>query len=196
MPPPPKAAPRGKRPERKLASASASSKTKARTPSSADAVIELGDGDEADREAIRLSFLIHDVSRMRRAAYDQFMKPLAITRAQWWVLAHLSRHDGMMQTQLADVLEVGKASLGDVVTALESGGWIERRSDSSDRRARRVFLSRSAQSLLKRMTTMENRFNQQILAGLSLRERRALVASLLKIKQSLSVFDQAAPQGD
>src|ERR1700745_1841291 len=49
-------------------------------------------------EGIRLSFLIHDVSRMRRSAYDQFMKPLGVTRAQWWVLAYLSRHDGMMQT--------------------------------------------------------------------------------------------------
>ena len=54
---------------------------------------------DASRDGIRLGFLIHDVSRMRRSAYDQFMKPLGITRAQWWVLAHLSRHDGMMQTQ-------------------------------------------------------------------------------------------------
>jgi hypothetical protein len=59
---------------------------------------------DAARMGIRLAFLIHDVSRMRRSAYDQFMKPLGITRAQWWVLAHLTRHDGMMQTQLADLL--------------------------------------------------------------------------------------------
>lgn len=138
------------------------------------------------REGIRLGFLIHDVSRMRRSAYDQFMKPLGVTRAQWWVLAYLSRHDGMMQTQLADVLEVGKASLGDVIESLERSGWVERRPDPTDKRAKRVYLAKPAQGLIKRMTTMENEFNGQILSELSTTERAELGRSLQKIKQALS----------
>lgn len=144
------------------------------------------DTGDAAREGIRLGFLIHDVSRMRRSAYDQFMKPLGITRAQWWVLAHLSRHDGMMQTQLADVLEVGKASLGDVIEGLEGGGWVERRPDPSDKRAKRVYLTRPAQGLIKRMTLMEHDFNSQILRDLSAVERNELIRSLLKIKHAMA----------
>lgn len=138
------------------------------------------------REGIRLGFLIHDVSRMRRSAYDQFMKPLGITRAQWWVLAHLSRHDGMMQTQLADVLEVGKASLGDVIESLEGGGWVQRRPDPADKRAKRVYLTKPAQTLIKRMTVMENEFNGQILSDLSNEEMTDLVRVLIKIKHAIS----------
>jgi len=141
---------------------------------------------ETAREGIRLGFLIHDVSRMRRSAYDQFMKPLGITRAQWWVLAHLSRHDGMMQTQLADVLEVGKASLGDVIESLESGGWVQRRPDPADKRAKRVYLTKPAQTLIKRMTVMENEFNGQILSDLSNEEMTDLVRVLVKIKHAIS----------
>lgn len=141
---------------------------------------------DASRESIRLGFLIHDVSRMRRSAYDQFMKPLGITRAQWWVLAHLSRHDGMMQTQLADVLEVGKASLGDVIEGLESSGWVERRPDPSDKRAKRVYLTKPAQGLIKRMTVMENEFNGQILRDLTPTQRNELIRSLLKIKLAIA----------
>jgi DNA-binding MarR family transcriptional regulator len=141
---------------------------------------------DVSREGIRLSFLIHDVSRMRRAAYDQFMKPLGVTRAQWWVLAYLSRHDGMMQTQLADILEVGKASLGDVIESLERNGWVERRPDPSDKRAKRVYLTKPAQVLIKRMTVMEDDFNSQILAELGAAERAELQRSLQKIKQALS----------
>lgn len=144
------------------------------------------DTGDAAREGIRLGFLIHDVSRMRRSAYDQFMRPLGITRAQWWVLAHLSRHDGMMQTQLADVLEVGKASLGDVIEGLESGGWVERRPDPSDKRAKRVYLTRPAQGLIKRMTLMEHDFNSQILRDLNSSERNELIRSLLKIKHAMA----------
>ena len=141
---------------------------------------------DVSREGIRLGFLIHDVSRMRRSAYDQFMKPLGITRAQWWVLAHLSRHDGMMQTQLADVLEVGKASLGDVIESLEAGGWVQRRPDPADKRAKRVYLTKPAQTLIKRMTVMENDFNSQILSELSDDEMSELVRSLVKIKHAIS----------
>ncbi|MGQ3055655.1 MAG: MarR family winged helix-turn-helix transcriptional regulator [Nevskia sp.] len=142
--------------------------------------------DDHARDGIRLSFLIHDVSRMRRSAYDHYMKPLGITRAQWWVLAHLSRHDGMMQTQLADVLEVGKASLGDVIESLESGGWVSRRPDPTDKRAKRVYLSKSAQGLIKRMTQLEVEFNERVLADLSPDEQTTLFKLLLKVKQSIS----------
>ena len=138
------------------------------------------------RDGIRLSFLIHDVSRMRRSAYDHYMKPLGITRAQWWVLAHLSRHDGMMQTQLADVLEVGKASLGDVIESLESGGWVSRRPDPTDKRAKRVYLSKSSQGLIKRMTQLEVEFNEKVLADLPPEEQATLFKLLIKVKQAIS----------
>jgi len=142
--------------------------------------------DDHARDGIRLSFLIHDVSRMRRSAYDHYMKPLGITRAQWWVLAHLSRHDGMMQTQLADVLEVGKASLGDVIESLEGGGWVSRRPDPTDKRAKRVYLSKSAQGLIKRMTQLEVEFNERVLADLPPDEQATLFKLLTKVKQSIS----------
>ena len=109
-----------------------------------------------------------------------------VTRAQWWVLAYLSRHDGMMQTQLADVLEVGKASLGDVIESLERSGWVERRPDPTDKRAKRVYLAKAAQGLIKRMTAMENEFNSQILVELSGTERAELSRSLQKIKLALA----------
>ncbi len=138
------------------------------------------------RADIRLSFLIHDVSRMRRAAYEQVMRPHGITRAQWWILAHLSRHDGMMQTQLADILEVGKASLGDVITNLVCAGLIERRLDPSDKRARRIFLTRKAQSLISEMAAIEVRFNTRVFGALSTSERSRLYKSLLAVKHAIS----------
>jgi DNA-binding MarR family transcriptional regulator len=155
------------------------------------------DGDELARQGRRLGFLIHDVSRMRRAAYDQLMKPLNVTRARWWVLAYLSRNDGMMQSQLADVLDVGKASLGTVLEQLELGGWVERRSDPTDKRARRVYLSKTAQPFIKRMTQEDDDFNDRILADLNLEDRMRLIDLLSRIKQSLSKMgSQSAPSGN
>lgn len=145
-----------------------------------------------ERESIRLSFLMHDVSRLRRSAYDQYMKPLGVTRAQWWVLAHLTRNDGMMQTQLADVLEVGKASLGDVIETLEAGGWVTRHPDPADRRAKRVYLAKPAQSLIQRMTALEVEFNARIFGDLDGAERKALYESLHKIKRAIADLGPAS----
>lgn len=141
---------------------------------------------DAERQAIRLGFLIHDVSRMRRTAYDQLMKPLGVTRAQWWVLAHLSRNDGMVQTQLASALDVGKASLGTLIERLEAGGLIERREDPIDKRAKRVYMARAGQQLLKRIMREESRLNELILKGLPAAEREAMIRQLTHIKHALS----------
>jgi len=141
-----------------------------------------------NRRDTKLGFLIHDVSRMRRKAFDQFMKPLDITRAQWWVLAHLSRQDGMMQTQLADILEVGKASLGTVIERLEMHNLIERRPDPIDRRAKRIYITRTGHNVLEKMASLELSFNEQLLQGLTPSERDKLVALLSTLKRSLSAM--------
>jgi MarR family transcriptional regulator, transcriptional regulator for hemolysin len=138
------------------------------------------------RQAFRLGFLIHDVSRMRRTAFDQLMRPLGVTRAQWWVLAHLSRHDGMMQTQLADALDVGKASLGTFLERLEESGLIERRDDPVDKRAKRVYMARAGRQVLKQMMQQEVRFNERILRDLSAQDRELMIRTLSHIKRALS----------
>jgi hypothetical protein len=73
---------------------------------------------------LRLGFLIHDVSRLRRSAFDRCLKPLNVTRSQWWVLACLSREDGMTQSQLAEELDLGKVAVGGLIDRLEKAGLL------------------------------------------------------------------------
>jgi DNA-binding MarR family transcriptional regulator len=92
--------------------------------------------------SLRFGFLIHDVSRLRRVVVDRALKPLGITRSQWWVLAFLSRRDGMTQTALAADLDLTKVAVGGLLDRMEAAGFIERRADHQDGRARRVYLTR------------------------------------------------------
>jgi DNA-binding MarR family transcriptional regulator len=146
----------------------------------------------AHRRDVKLGYLIHDVSRLRRTVFDQIMRPHGITRAQWWVLAHLSRHDGMVQTQLADLLDVGKASLGTLLDRLEATGYMERRPDPTDRRAKRVFLTRASMRLLETMDAAETAFNQRILRDLTDDNRIELIRMLSLIKESLAPMASGA----
>ncbi len=97
---------------------------------------------------LRFGFLIHDVSRLRRVAVDRALKPLGITRAQWWVLAFLSRRDGMTQTALATDLDLTKVAVGGLLDRMEAAGFVDRRPDRNDGRARRVYLTRAGAQMV------------------------------------------------
>jgi DNA-binding MarR family transcriptional regulator len=137
---------------------------------------------------MRLAFLIHDVSRMRRSAYDQLIKPRGFTRAQWWILAHLSHHDGVMQTELAKSMDVGKASVGTLLERLEASGLIERRPDALDGRAKRVYMLRAGHQIVKQLAIEEAKFNERIFRCLSPQEQGELLRMLSLVKSELALF--------
>ena len=141
--------------------------------------------DDLDNWDQRLGFLMHDVSRLRRSVFNEFMKPLGVTRSQWWVLAHLSRHDGMIQTDLANVLELGKAPLGGLLDRLEAAGMVERRSDPIDRRAKRIHLSDKGLQLIAHMSRQSHAMSERMLDGLDPDSRVALADMLMKVKLNL-----------
>lgn len=151
---------------------------------------------ERSNRDLRLGFLMHDVSRLRRRAFDEWMKPLGVTRAQWWVIANLSRHDGMMQTELAAILDVGKASLGTVVDRLEHAGFIERRPHPVDRRAKSIFMTQKARELMSKMQEAERDYNEMVLHDLGEGDRNQLLDLLGRVKSSLARMATAANESD
>jgi len=133
----------------------------------------------------RLGFLMHDVSRLRRVVFDDFMKPLNVTRSQWWVLAYLSRNDGMIQSDLAGVLELGKAALGGLVDRLEAAEFIVRRLDAADRRVKRIHLTTKGAQTVKKMRQLSHEMSERILSGLGVEERYQLSDMLSQVKLNL-----------
>jgi len=120
----------------------------------------------------RLGFLVHDVSRLRRTVIDNALKPLGVTRSQWWVLANLSRHDGepTVQTDLARVLDVGKVALGGLLDRLEANGYVSRRTAPSDRRAKLVEMTPAGRSLLGLMQARATVLNEEMMRGMTAAE--------------------------
>ena len=57
-------------------------------------------------------FILHDVARLLRTTFDRRVRELGLTRSQWWVLNHLFRNNGVTQSELAEILEVEKPTLG------------------------------------------------------------------------------------
>jgi MarR family transcriptional regulator, transcriptional regulator for hemolysin len=142
-------------------------------------------------ERIRIGFLIHDVSRLRRTAFDQRMKPLGITRSQWWVLTGVSRHgeEGITQTELANVLDLGKVSLGGLIDRLEERGFVDRRSDERDRRINRIHLTAKGSTTLAKMQKIGMEMNAKVMSGISLLQQHKLAQMLHSMKANLIAMD-------
>jgi DNA-binding MarR family transcriptional regulator len=139
----------------------------------------------------RLGFLIHDVSRLRRTVIDKALKPLGITRSQWWVLSNLARNTSheMVQTELANVLDIGKVALGGLLDRLEASGYIERKADPSDRRAKRVAMTRKGEEILEQMQEQGADLNRETLRDISEAEVRLAEDIMHRMKKRLIEMD-------
>ena len=135
-----------------------------------------------------LGFVLHDVARVLRKRFEQRAREaqLGLTRAQWSVLAHLARQEGINQAALAQILEIEPITLVRLLDRLQAAGLVERRPDPSDRRARVLFLTPAARPLLERIWTLAAVVREEAMAGLSEPERDRLIELLLKIKSNLS----------
>lgn len=134
---------------------------------------------------LRFGFLIHDVSRLRRVVVDRALKPLGVTRSQWWVLAFLSRRDGMTQTALAADLDLTKVAIGGLLDRMEAAGFVERRADQRDGRIRRVYLTSAGTRLVDKIRDHVERVEREILADASDEQLQAAAQTLIVIKRTL-----------
>lgn len=143
----------------------------------------------------KFGFLIHDVSRMRRTFFDQTLKPLGITRAQWWALGNISRHadEGMIQTKLALILETGKVSVGGLIDRLEEAGLLYRQVEKTDRRVKRIFITDKGFELIDQMGQVSLDIDHSLFEGITDEELSAAADVLARTKANLRAAISHSP---
>ena len=142
----------------------------------------------------QLGFLISDVARLMRTVFDRRVRRLGLTRAQWLMLTRLHRRPGASQSELAEMLEIEKASAGRLVDRMEKKGWVVRRPDMADRRINRIHLTPEAEQVQDAMWAVAEATVDDALAQLSGPERRQLAELMALVKgRLLSMTEADAP---
>lgn len=77
-------------------------------------------------------------------------KRLRVGEEELSVLLYLAHHGAVPQGRLADVTGLSRSGAGAMVQRLEDQGYVERRTDSADRRLRVVELSIAGRSVIER----------------------------------------------
>ena len=139
-----------------------------------------------------VGFLAADISRLMRTEFDRQVGALGVTRAQWMVLARLTRRPGCSQTELAEMMEVERATAGRLLDRLEENGLVRREPDPIDRRIRRVFPTKDAAAAQAKIRAVADTIVADATIDLSEDQRETLMDLMTMVRGRLSEVVQSS----
>lgn len=137
-----------------------------------------------------LSFLIKDVSRLAAKNFERHASAvnLELTLPQCKVLIYLQRNQGISQVRLAGLTETDPMTLVRILDRMEGDGWLERKPDPADRRARRLHLKPAAFPVVKQIWAIADRARAEAFAGVRPADRERLLDLLQQIHGNLAAL--------
>ena len=133
-----------------------------------------------------LGFVVHDVARLLSWHFDRRAQEHGLTRSQWQVLAHLWRDDGLQQKALAEQMDITAITLTGLLDRLERDGWVTRKEEPQDRRAKRVYLTPKVEPVMANIRKLAREVRQHATQGLNKAEQQQLLDLLVRVRSNLA----------
>lgn len=133
----------------------------------------------------RLLYRMADNSHQLRLLFNERVRGLGLTAAQARLLLSLQRNPGKNQAFYAERLEIEPITLTRIADRMEESGWIERRADPSDRRARILHLTAKSRGIVTQLQAIIDGISEDTLRGLTPMERETLSGLLERIETNL-----------
>ncbi|MET3601259.1 MarR family winged helix-turn-helix transcriptional regulator [Martelella mangrovi] len=102
-------------------------------------------------------------SRKMRTYYNARVARYGLTFARARVILLLSKNETMNQSELACELELEKPTVVRLLDRMEAHGFIERRADPNDRRAKLIALSAHGTDMARELDIMRAEFYEAVL---------------------------------
>jgi MarR family transcriptional regulator for hemolysin len=104
--------------------------------------------------------------RRWRAVMDSEVSRYGLTSATCRPLFYLGRlGDGVRPKDLADILEIERPSLAQLLDRLEEAGLVLRREDPNDRRGKTLHLTQEGRALFERTKDLADRMAERLFEG-------------------------------
>lgn len=116
---------------------------------------------------VQLTRLLLDISQLLRSVFGNRIADLPLSEPQWRVIGFIGRSEGLSQAELAHLLAISRAPLGEHIDRLESTGLVIRRPDIHDRRRKRIYLTEAGRSLHRQLVERFHKLEQQLQAGMT-----------------------------
>ena len=109
-----------------------------------------------------------------------------LTPEQWAVLFRLQEQEGINQIQLSEKTFKDRHNITRILKQLDKRGYIEKRSDESDKRAHRIYLSPSGSSLYKNVKPLVLQHRKRICMGFTAKDQRGIRKYLEQVIHNLN----------
>lgn len=133
-------------------------------------------------------FLLTDASRLYVRRFEQRVVSLGLTLPQCKTLAHLAQREGISQAQLSESADIEPMALVRILDRMEADGWLERRDDPDDRRARRLYLKAKARPLLDDIWRLSDATRGEAFEGIPRQQAELLIALMVQIRSNLAAL--------
>jgi MarR family transcriptional regulator for hemolysin len=137
-------------------------------------------------------YLLMDLGRLYTRRFEERAQALQLTLLQCKTLGQLSRNEGISQARLAELAESDPMSMVRILDYMEAEGWVERRADPNDRRARRLYIKDKARAILDEIWRLADETRMEFLGDLSAQECDHLIDMLERIHSTARAL--APPQ--
>jgi DNA-binding MarR family transcriptional regulator len=129
-------------------------------------------------------FLLKDLGRLYTKRFEELAQVLQLTLPQCKTLGYLARYEGASQVRLAELAEIDPMTMVRILDYMEAEGWVERRADPNDRRARCLYLKDKAKAILDKIWQLADETRMEFLGDLSHEESRSLIEMLARVHAS------------
>ncbi|MEW6227837.1 MAG: MarR family transcriptional regulator [Bacillota bacterium] len=140
---------------------------------------------DADVDALKLRELLRRLVRGIGLLDREDAACCGITLSQCHALGEVATQEGLTPGELAVRLGVDPSAITRITDALVQGGLLSRRSDPSDRRLVRLFLTPEGRSLWDGIHSMMMERSRAVIEHLSPDERPAALAALERLVEAL-----------
>jgi len=138
-------------------------------------------------------FLLKDVSDLYVRHFERRVGALGLTLPQCRVLVGLVNHDGISQSELAELTGIDPMTLVRILDRTESDGWLERRSDPTDRRTQYLYTRAKSKSLFDDIWHLADLTCREAFAGIPQKHAVLMIELLAKIQSNFASLEPRQP---
>jgi DNA-binding MarR family transcriptional regulator len=139
-----------------------------------------------------LGFVLIDVARMLRSAFERRIATagLGLTPGEARALVHVAALEGSRQLDIAQRMGIEPMTLSTYLDRLQSLGFIERRPDPADRRAKLIFTTPAADELITNIRVEQIDLMGDVTSGIPAEDLDLMRDRLKRLRANLKALEE------
>lgn len=134
---------------------------------------------------VTTDFILANICQLHHARAHQLLEGIGLYRGQPPVLRVLWEREGLTQTELAGTLKITPATMTKMLQRMEKAGFVQRRSDETDQRVTRVYLTQAGREVQGALEGIWRQMDADTFANFTPEERELLHRFLLQVRENL-----------